>query len=309
MSNRVSRRPPRSPSVYLANNSHSSATTFSNHTAAESTFGWQWPKWSCKLDAFCDSAKKVIRDLGSVLQPDHDELAQFELDYFLRNGPNGGVGIGASELHEYSEGVGDSESNGGYLSDDSLDSHGPAQPLYIARRNHEVEVASYSPRRASPRFSESTDSTLEAAAYFTDGLYLGDGAERYPKGRGRSSRREMTGTVVAAPVKERRGSRSEKKEKSSKKDEESEERERRRAERRKRKEEREERRAREASEERERAERKQEKHERRRQKEEKPQKIEVPIKEKTSKLTIESYFSGFGGFVSYFKLLLLFLDL
>lgn len=313
MSNRISRRSPLSPSVYLANSSHSSATTFSNHTPAKGgTFSWQWPKWSCELDAFCDSAKKVIRNIGSVLQPDHDELAQFELDYFLRGGSgpsDGGAGIGASELQEYSEGVGDSESGGGYLSDVSLDSHGvPAQPLFIARRNHEVEVevASYPPRRASPRFSEATDSTLEAAAYFIDGEYvLGDNEEeeRHYEGRGRSSRREMARTLVAAPapVEERRSSRSDKKEKSSHKDEDSEERERRRAERRKRKMEREERRAREAAEEREKEERKQEKHERRRQKEEKAQKVEVTIKEKSPKLIIEGYLNGLGGFVCHFS--------
>lgn len=247
------------------------------------------------MGVFCDSAKKVIRDLGSVLQPDHDELVRFELNYFLKSGLNGdGSGIGASE---YSQGVGDSESSGGYLSDVSLDcSHGPAQLLSVACRNHEVEVASYPPRRASPIFSEVTDSTLVAAAYFTEVEYPsnGEGEEGCLEERGRSLCGEMAGTVTAAPIRDR----SEKKDKSLHKHgyEDPEERERRRADRRRRRVEKEEKKEREASEERERADRRQERqerHERRRQKVEKVQKPEVTIKEKTPKLTIEEYLRGF----------------
>lgn len=296
MANRITRRTPLSPSVYLASGSHSSTTTFSNHTPAKGTFSWQWPKWSCELG---NSAKKVIRDLGSVLQPDHDELVRFELNYFSRtglNGDGGGGGIGASEVHGYSQGVGDSESSGGYLSDVSPDySHGPAQLLSIACTNHEVEVDSYHPpRRASPRFSEVTHSTasLAAAAYFT--ASEDEEGERYLEGRGRPLRGEMAGTVIAAPGRER----SEKKDKSLHKHEDPGERERRRAERRKRKADKEERKTREASEERERTERRQERqerHERRRQREERPQKPEVVVKERSPKLTIEEYLSGFAG--------------
>lgn len=279
MPNRVTRRSPLSPSVYLANGSHSSATTFSNHTAAQGKFSWQWPKWSCELDAFCNSAKKVIRDLGSVLQSDHDELAQFEFDYFLRSGI--GSASTSSEVYEFSEGVGDSDSaGGGYLSDVSLDySHGPtAQRSFIASRNNEVEAESYPPRRASPRFSEGTDSTvsLEASAYCTDLGYQSDneeGEESYFEGRGRPLRGEMAGSIVAALVQERKRSKAEKAERKDKavhkqhEDPEEQERERRRAERRKRRLEREERKEREALEEAEKAERRQQRLERRQLKE------------------------------------------
>lgn len=250
------------------------------------------------MDAFCNSAKKVIRDLGSVLQPDHDELVRFELNYFLRNGLDGDVdGIGASEVQEYFQGVGDSENSGGYLSDVSLDyGHGPAQLLSTACTSYEVEVEPYHPRRASPRFSEVTDSTasLAVAAYFTEVEYLSDEeVGRYLEGRGRPLCGDMVGTVLAAPARER----SEKRDKSLHRHEDQGERERRRAERRRRKVEKEERKEREASEERERVERRQERqerHERRRQREERVHRPEVTVKEKTAKLTIEEYLSGFG---------------
>lgn len=262
------------------------------------------------MDAFCNSAKKVIRDLGSVLQPDHDELVRFELNYFSRSGLDGGAGgIGASEG---SQGVGDSESSGGYLSDISPDySHGPAQLLSTACTDHEAEVESYHPpRRASPRFSEVIDSTasLAAVAYFTEGEYLDDEdeeEERYLEGRGSSLCGEMAGTFIAAPG----GERSEKKDKSLHKHEDQGERERRRAERRKRKVDKEEKKTREAVEERERTERRQERqerherHERRKQREERVQKPEVIVKERSPKLTIEEYISGFAGFVRRFNCL------
>lgn len=311
MANRVTRRPPLSPSVYLASGSHSSTTTFSNHTPAKGTFSWQWPKWSCELDAFCNSAKRVIRDLGSVLQPDHDELVRFELNYFSRSGLDGDAGgIGASEGFQ---GVGDNESSGGYLSDISPDySHGPAQLLSTACTDHEAEVESYHPpRRASPRFSEIIDSTasLAAVANFTEAEYTNDEdeeEERYLEGRGRSLCGEMAGTVIAAPGRER----SEKRDKSVHKHEDPGERERRRAERRKRKVDKEERKEREVVEERERTERRQERqerherherHERRKQREERAPKPEVIVKERSPKLTIEEYLSGFAGFVYRFE--------
>lgn len=307
MANRVTRRPPLSPSVYLASGSHSSTTTFSNHTPAKGTFSWQWPKWGCELDAFCNSAKKVIRDLGSVLQPDHDELERCGLNYSSRSGLD--IGIGASEVQGYFQGVGDSESNGGYLSDGSPDySHGPAQLSFTACTSYEVEVEPYHPpRRASPRFSEGTDSTasLAVAAYSTEIEYLSDEEEegRYLEERGRPLCGDMAGTVITAPIREGSGRR----DKSLHRHEDPGERERRRAERRKRKLEKEERKSREALEERERVERRQERqerHERRKQRDERAHKPEVPVKEKTPKLTIEEYLSGFGGFVCRFNCLL-----
>lgn len=297
MSNHLLQHSPLSPSVYLSNGSHSSTTTFSDHTAG----GWQWPKWSCELDAFCDSAKRVIRDLGSVLQPEH--LAQFELEYFLRRSSSD-AGIG---------GVVDSDNNtssGGYLSDvSSLDhNHGPAAQLLFI--NNEVESSSsYLPRRASPRFSVHTDSTvsLEAAAYFTDS----EGEEEEsPEGRGRPWDRDMAGTMLAASSKEKKKSKSDKKDKERERekekeksvrkheDSEHEDREQRREARRKRRAEREERKAREAQEEAERAERKREKQERRERKEEK--KSVVGTKEKTMpKISVEQFISGIG-FVYHF---------
>ncbi|KAG0136928.1 hypothetical protein HOY82DRAFT_478176 [Tuber indicum] len=252
------------------NTSHSSATKFSD---VEST-RWPWPKWSTELDAFCDSAKSVIRKIGSKLQLEEEEEEEDKV-YFRPLSAASSTqlhlppcdlallgGVGRGEEQDFQEGgVGDSDS-GGYLSDVSFSTGLEHNYAYTHRRvenTHRSCPDELYPRKRLPAI-DNPSPEIDVVAYFTEGEYNeGEGDERlYENHReeyfencevpGRSLER-MAGPIFRAPspspvAKEGKKSKSSRRRSSSHEEEDPAERERRRQERRKRRAEREGKRAR-----------------------------------------------------------------
>ncbi|PWW73273.1 hypothetical protein C7212DRAFT_353864 [Tuber magnatum] len=247
------------------NTSHSSVAGFSD---VEST-RWLWPKWSTELDAFCDSAKSVIRRIGSKLQLEEEEEEEAEEEeeetvYFrpfsaasstkvhLSPYDLGLGGVGREEEEDFQEGgVGDSDS-GGSLSDVSVSTNLEHNYGYTHRRaenTHRPYPDELYPRKRLPA-TRNPSPEIDVVAYFTEGeynedeedgrLYENHCEEHFEscEVRGRSLKR-MAGPIVRAsspsPVtEERKKPKSSRRRSSSHEEENPAERERRRQERRER---------------------------------------------------------------------------
>jgi len=259
----------------MMNPSHSSATEYGD---VEST-RWPWPKWSTELDAFCDSAKNVIRKIGSKLQLEEEEEEEEEDKvYFCPPSAASSTqvylspydialgGVGQEEAEDFQEGgVGDSDS-GGYLSDVSVSTNLGHNSGYTHRRvenTHRPYPDELYPRKRL-QATGNPSPEIDVVAYFIQDEYNEDGGgeplhenhrEEYFENcevRGRSLKR-MAGPIArtSSPslvARERKKSKSSRRRSSSHEEEDPAERERRRQERRKRRAEREGKRTRDARE-------------------------------------------------------------